>query len=159
MSDLLVSPNDVLTHLRATDSAVASLDAAIAQCTKIPDAQHTAWLNFRTEYTDFSNAKRKKWSSSLNGALLIFGPTGVIELDLRADDAKVLDYEHQIAGWQAIAKSTCGFNVPGLTPRDDPNNNPPNPNLKLTEHIAIAAAVVGVCGVGLVGFNYLRKFF
>lgn len=161
MSDLVVTPQDVLTHLSTTDSAVATLDAAFAACTALDDTKHAAWLNFRTDYTSFSIAKRKKWSATgLAAALSILSPglLAVNEADLRADDAKILDYEHQIAGWQNVAKASCGFNVPGLTPRDNPDS-PKDETLKLVEHIAIAGAVI-VAGVGaLVGFNYLRKLF
>jgi hypothetical protein len=157
MSDLLVTQSDVLTHLAATDSAVATLGTALDACTKLSDIQHTAWLNFRSEYTAFSVAKRKKWSGTLATSLVLLNPA-VSELDLRADDAKILDYEHQIAGWQSIAKSTCGLNTPGLTPRDDPST--PGAQLsKTAEHIAIAGAVIVVGVVGLVGFSYVRKFF
>jgi hypothetical protein len=157
MSDLVVTPSDVLTHLSATDAAVATLDAAFAACPALDDTKHAAWLNFRSDYTSFSTSRRKRWTGTLAAALLVLNP-GLNELDLRADDAKILDYEHQIAGWQSIAKASCGLSVPGLTPRDDPST--PGAQLsKTVEHVAIAGAVIVVGVVGLVGFNYLRRLF
>lgn len=157
MSDLLVMPVDVLTHLSTTDTAVASLSVAFDACSALDDTKRTAWANFRSEYLAFSSTKRKRWTGAFVTTLVLMNP-GVSELDLRADDAKVLDYEHQIAGWQTIAKSTCGFSVPGLTPRDDPSN-PKDQSLKTIEHIAIAGACI-VGGVALlVGASYVRKLF
>lgn len=158
MSDLLVTPSDVLTHLTSTDASVATLSTAFAHCPKLTGDQASGWTNFQSEYVAFSQSRRKRWGSAALNTLLILGAAGTAELDLRADDAKILDYEHQIAGWQAIAKSACGLDVPGLTPRDDPNK-PQDATLKTLEHIAVAGACI-VGGVALlVGASYVRKLF
>ena len=157
MSDIIVMPADVLTHLKSTDAAVATLDNAFAHCDGLTGDQRVAWANFKAEYSSFSNAKRKAWSNTVFNVLAVLGPTTLTELQLRDDDAKILDYEHQIAGWQTIAKNTCGLSTPGLTPRDDPNS-PKDQTLKTVEHIAIAGACI-VGGIGLlVAAAYVRKF-
>jgi hypothetical protein len=156
MSLEVLTPARILEHLRVTDAAEATLDNALSHCNALAGDQRVAWANFTVEYSAFSKAKTANWSGSLGKALALMSPT-IAQLDMQNDDAKILDYERQLAAWQKIAARTCGLNVPGITPRDDPNA--PDAGSKTLEHIAIAGAVIVSGVVLLVGVSYVRRLF
>lgn len=149
-SSILVTPGDLLAHLRTTDAAASTLNASFANCTGLKSDQRTAWNNFHADYVAFSAKRKSVYGSTILNVLTI----GVIQqAQLNDDEAKTTAFETQLRDWSAIAKVSCGLNAPVLPSNEDPKSQ----TAKTIEHVAIAGAVIVAGGALVYALSFLKR--
>lgn len=153
---VITTPSELLEHLSHTDAEASTLDAVFGGCKDLAREELFAWINFVADYRAFSATRHKRWTG-VGLAVSLLGANVLTVKELHDDDDHVIQFEHAFVDWHAKAKAKCGLDVPGVTPRDDPNT-PGAQGAKTLEHILVAGAVI-VTGIGLlVGFSYVKKF-
>lgn len=133
MTGIVVTADDITQALIKDDAQADALDTVFKSCPTLSPATRTSWTAFVAGYRTFS-ANNKDHS--------------MFALGLPAIGDQVVNYEHELAGWQDIANEQCGGGkkiAPTPGAHDEAgNNNPLNALVKAIPWVVGGIALIAV---------------